>query len=108
MSYREDHHVVKKQTIKQAISAVAIKAKRFEQLTEAEQRLLDTPLNTILADHRNLVRKMPVNLHHRAHHGSRPYRLRRDQLPAEIDVFAAEYALEAALEHELRLMGEAA
>jgi hypothetical protein len=98
----EKHHVIPQQRIKQARSAVAIKRKRFEELTEAEVRLLDTPLNVILDDTRNIVR-ISRTLHHRAHNGFE--RLEPKDLPRGIDDFAAEYALEGALEHELRLMG---
>lgn len=99
----EDHHVIRQISIKQRVSRVAIKAKRFEELTDAEQRLLDTPLTTILRDRRNIVRISNVR-HHRAHNGVKPQRLKREQLPRDIEDFAAEYALEAALEHELRLI----
>lgn len=100
--------MIPQQRIKIAIGRVAIKSRTVGvELTKAERRLLDTPLTTILRDHRNLIRRMPRNLHHRAHHGANPYRLTREQLPDEIDVFAAEFALEAALEHELRLMESA-
>lgn len=97
----EKHHVIPQQRIKIAIGRVAIKSKQGVELTEAEQRLLDTPLWRVLNDHRNIV---PISRkrHHRAHHGFE--RLTPDELPDEIDVFAADYALEWALDHELRLM----
>lgn len=103
----EQHHVIKQQTIKIAVGRVAIKAKQNRELTEAEDRLLSTPLTRILGDHRNLVR-LTRTLHHRAHNGVRPLRLTREQLPGGIKDFAAEYALESALDHELRLIDGAA
>lgn len=102
---REDHHVIPQQRIKIEVGKVALKEKRFELLTEPERRLLNTPLSTILDDRRNIVR-ISRTLHHRAHNGFE--RLRRDQLPRLIDDFAGDYALESALEHELRLIDEAA
>lgn len=101
----QDHHVIPQQRIKIARSAVAVKLKLhgLAALSDGEWRLYDTPLSVILNDRRNIVR-LKNELHHRAHNGVTPYRLTRDQLPGEIDVFAAEYALEAALEHELRLI----
>lgn len=100
----EDHHVIPQQRIKIAIGRVAIKSKRFDvELTEAERRLLDTPLTRILGDRRNIVR-ISRTRHHRAHNGVVPERLKREQLPRDIEDFAAEYALESALEHELRLI----
>lgn len=101
---REDHHVIPQQRMKVARSCVAIKRKRFEELTEAEARLLDTPLSRILGDRRNIVR-ISRTLHHRAHNGFE--RLKPADLPDGIYEFAEEYALEPALEHELRLMGVA-
>ena len=104
----EQHHIVPQQRIKIAIGRVAVKAKIHgeDALTEAERRLLKTPLTTILRDPRNLVR-LSRTLHHRAHQGFE--RLDPDKLPDGVDDFAADYALEWALEHELRLMrGEAA
>jgi hypothetical protein len=99
----QDHHVIPQQRIAQRISAIAIKRKQNRPLTDAEARLLDTPLSTILDDRRNQVR-LKVDLHHRAHHGANPYRLKRKQLPRGIHDFAEEFALEGALERELRLM----
>lgn len=98
----EQHHVIPQQRIKQARSKVAIKQKRFEELTQAEDRLLNTPLTRILGDDRNRVR-LSRKRHHRAHNGFE--RLTERELPAGIHDFAAEYALEPALDHELRLMG---
>lgn len=103
----EGHHVIQQQTIKQAISKVAIKEKRFEELTAAEERLLNTPLSHILGDHRNIVR-LKRSLHHRAHNGCRPFRLAEKDLPAGIHDFATDYGLEWALDRELKLMGVAA
>lgn len=103
----EGHHVIQQQRIKIAVSQVAIKKKLGRTLTDAEERLLDTPLAWILGDRRNIV-KLTQALHHRAHHGSKPHRLREKDLPAGIYDFAAYYALEWALEHELHLMGVAA
>jgi hypothetical protein len=101
----EFHHVIPQQRIKIARSRVAIKIKTLgaSELTDAEHRLFTTPLQTILDDRRNQVR-LKRSLHHRAHHGANPYRLKPDQLPRGIEDFAAEYALEAALDHELRLL----
>lgn len=99
----EGHHIIPQQRIKIAKSAVAVKLKvhGLSSLTDAEWHLCETPLGDILADRRNIVRLAPRR-HHRAQHGFE--RLRRDQLPDGIEDFAAEYALEAALEHELRLI----
>lgn len=82
---------------------MAILRKQNRPMTEAQIRLLDTPLGTILDDRRNQVR-LKVNLHHRAHHGANPHRLKRSDLHPRIDEFAAEYALEAKLDHQLALM----
>lgn len=99
----DSHHVIKQMTIKQRRSHMAIQRKLNRPMTDAERRLLDTALTTILNDQRNQVR-LKRTLHHRAHHGANPYRLKRSELPRNIDEFAAEYALEAALDHELRLI----
>jgi hypothetical protein len=98
----EGHHVIPKQRIKIRRSAVAIKDKRHERLSPGERRLLVTPLTRILADRRNIVR-ISRKLHHRAHQGFE--RLTAAQLPAGLQDFAADYGLEAALDHELRLLG---
>lgn len=103
----DGHHLIHQQTICIARSKVAIKQKRFEELTAAEDRLLNTPLTTILRDRRNIV-NLKRNLHHRAHNGCRPFRLKEKDLPAGIHDFASDYSLEAALDRELRLMGVAA
>lgn len=101
----EDHHVIPQQRIKIARSQVAIKTKTVgAELTDAERRLLDTPLTTILRDRRNIVR-LSRERHHRAHGFER---LRENQLPRGIYDFAEEYALRPALEHELALIREAA
>lgn len=105
----QSHHVIAKQRIAQRVSEVAVKLKLYGpgSLTEAEARLLETPLQTVLDDRRNQVR-LKVNLHHRAHHGANPYRLKPNQLPSRIDEFASDYALEGALERQLTLIREAA
>lgn len=103
----ESHHIVPRQRIAQRVSALAIKRKQNQPLTEAEERLLDTPLSVILDDRRNQVR-LRRKLHHRAHHGANPYRLKPEQLPRGLHDFAEEYALEGALDRELRLIREAA
>jgi len=99
----EGHHIVPRQRIKQARSRMAIQRKLNRPMTPAEVRLLDTPLGRILDDRRNIIR-LSRTRHHRAHGGFE--RLRRDQLPREIEDFAADFALEAALEHELRLIDQ--
>jgi hypothetical protein len=99
----ESHHVIPQIRIAQRVSALAIKAKQNRELTAAEQHLLDTPLSAVLDDRRNQVR-LKRNLHHRAHHGANPYRLKRKDLPRGIHDFAEEYALEGALDRELRLI----
>lgn len=104
----EDHHVIPQQRIKIARSRVAIKVKTLgaSELSDAEVRLYKTPLSTILGDRRNIVRLKRAR-HHRAHNGFE--RLTRNDLPGQLDEFASWYALEAALDHELRLIdGEAA
>jgi hypothetical protein len=101
----EDHHVIPQQRIKQRISALAIKERRFEELTAAEKRLLHTPLSQVLNDRRNIVR-VQRDRHHRAHQGIE--RLKPSELPRGIHDFAEHFALEGALEHELRLIEEAA
>lgn len=101
----DKHHVIPQQRIKVARSALAIRQRRFEHLTAAERRLLETPLSTILDDQRNIVR-LSRKMHHRAHNGFD--RLKPDQLPRGIHDFAEEYALTSALDRELRLMGVAA
>lgn len=103
----EWHHVIPQGRIKDRVSAIAIKRKQNRPLTEAEERLLDTPLSVILADRRNQVR-LQRKLHHRAHHGANPYRLKPEQLPRGIHDFAEHFALEGALDRELRLIREAA
>ena len=101
----EGHHIIKQQTLKQAVSKAAVKQKIVgKELTPGEKRLLETPLSTVLADTRNIVRIPQVERHHRAHQGSEPERLKRDELPRLIDEFAADYGLEAELEHELALI----
>lgn len=101
----EGHHCIPQQRIKQRRSHLATMDKIGRELTEAERRLLDTPLHVVLNDRRNIVRLSRAR-HHRAHHFER---LTRQDLPAGIEDFAVEYALEAALDHELRLIdGEAA
>lgn len=99
----QDHHIIPQQRIKQARSQIAVKVKALgdSELTNAEHRLYTTPLTTILADRRNIVR-LSHAAHHRAHHFER---LRPSQLPAGIHDFAEEYALGWALDHELRLIG---
>jgi hypothetical protein len=99
----DPHHVIPQQRIKIARSAVAVKVKTrgLSALTFAEWKLYDTPLSVILSDRRNIV-TLSRRLHHRAHNGFE--RLRENQLPTGIHDFAAEYGLEAALDHELRLM----
>lgn len=100
-----DHHVIRQQTIKQAVSAAAAKQKIVgKTLTAGERRLLETPLTTVLRDSRNLIRKVPVERHHRAHQGGNPERFKRSDLHSRIDEFAADYGLEWALDHELRLI----
>lgn len=102
----DNHHVIPQQRIKIAVGRVAIKSKTpGRELTDAEVNLLTTPLSTILRDRRNIVR-ISRKRHHRAHQGFE--RLTEKDLPEGIHDFAAEYALEPALEHELRLMREAA
>ena len=95
--YTERHHFVSKRSIRARRSHVALKAKRFEELSEAEHRLLFTPLSRILADERNLVTLTPIR-HHRVTHGFE--KLSLDDVP-QIREFAAEYALEPALERKL-------
>lgn len=99
----EGHHVIPQQRIKIARGRVAIKLKTrgIPALTDSERRLLDTPLHEILEDRRNIVR-LSRERHHRAHNGFE--RLTRRQLPAGIHDFVREYALEAALDHELQLI----
>ena len=99
----ESHHILSQQTIKQRVSQVAIKDKLNRPLTEAERHLLDTPLSVVLDDRRNQVR-IKRTLHHRAHHGANPYRLKRSQLPRGLDDFACEYALEGALDRAMQLV----
>jgi hypothetical protein len=98
----ENHHVIPQQRIKIARSAARVKLRHFgRKLSDAEYRLISTPLERILADRRNIV-LAETGIHHRLHHGARPLRVRR--LPRGIEDFAREYALESALEHELRLL----
>jgi hypothetical protein len=97
----EGHHVIPQQRIKIAVGRVAIKAKTRGDLSDAERKLLDTPLTTILRDQRNIVR-LSRTRHHRAHNGFE--RLTRRELPRGIEEFADEYALTSALEHELTLI----
>lgn len=99
----ERHHVIPQVRLKIARGQVAVKRKLHgdDALTPAERRLLDTPLQRILDDRRNIVR-ISRTLHHRAHNGFE--RLDPDKLPEGIHDFAAEYALEWALDHELALM----
>lgn len=101
------HHVIQQQRIKIAIGRAAVKRKLHgeDSLSGGERRLLATPLTTILRDERNIVR-ISRTLHHRAHNGFE--RLDPDKLPRGIEDFAADYGLEWALDHELRLMREAA
>jgi hypothetical protein len=100
-----NHHVIRQQTIKQAISAAAAKSKVVgKTLTDGERRLLDTPLHVILDDRRNLVRDVPHDRHHRAHQGVEPERFKRTDLHRQIDEFAAWYGLEWALDRELELI----
>jgi hypothetical protein len=101
----QDHHVIRQQTIKQAVSAAAVKDRTVgKDLSDGERNLLETPLSTVLNDRRNIVRIKSVERHHRAHQGSEPERLSRDELPRLIDEFAADYGLEWALERELELI----
>ena len=93
--------MVPKQRIEIARANVAVKLKLGYPVTDAEQRLLDTPLTEILRDRRNIVR-IRRRLHHRAHNGFE--RLAPGQLPIGIRCFAEEYALEWALDHELALI----
>ena len=99
----ESHHVIARITIAQRVSAMAILRKQGRPMTEAQERLLDTPLSVILGDRRNQVR-LQRKLHHRAHHGANPHRLKHEQLHPGIHDFAAEYALEGALDRQLALM----
>lgn len=105
----QDHHVIPQQRIKQRRSHVAIKMKTLgaTELTDAEARLLSTPLSQVLNDRRNIAR-ISNTLHHRAHAGAKPYRIPEDKLPRGIHDFAAHFALEGALDRELRLIREAA
>ena len=98
----EDHHVIQQQRIKIAVGRAAIKDKQNQPLSDGERRLLETPLSTILRDRRNIVRLPSQARHHRAHSGHE--RLTEGDLPRLIDEFAADYALEWALEHELQLI----
>lgn len=101
----QSHHVIQKGRIKDRVGEVAVKQKLYGagSLTDAERRLLETPLSRILDDRRNQV-VLSNNLHHRAHAGAKPYRIPEDKLPRGIHDFAEEYALEGALERELRLI----
>lgn len=99
----QGHHFIEKQTIKQRRSAMAIKRKQNLPMTAAENRLLDIPLTTILDDRRNQVR-LANALHHRAHSGVTAYRPKREDLHAGIYDFAAEFALEGALDRKLALI----
>lgn len=99
------HHIIPRQRIRTRLSDVRIKAKRFEVLTEGEERLLNTPLSCVYADSRNLVR-LTKREHERHHTGT--LRLDPSKLPLELWDFAAEYALENALKHELGLLGATA
>lgn len=99
----QEHHVIPQQRLKIARSAIAIKRQQNRKLTRAEKRLLDTPLSQILGDRRNIVR-LQNNLHHRAHNGATPFRLKEKQLPRGIHDFAEHFALEGALDRELRLI----
>lgn len=96
----EGHHILRQQTVKQAVSAAAVKVKIGKPISAGEQRLLDTPLTVVLNDPRNIV-KLSRAAHHRAHHAER---LRENQLPRGIYDFASDYGLEAALDRELALI----
>lgn len=102
---QEGHHIIPQQRIKNARSAMRVKKKIHGEasLTDAEKRLIYTSESLILRDRRN-IRQLTPGRHHRAHHGSRPHRLKREQLPEGIADFAREYALEWALIHELELL----
>lgn len=102
----QNHHVIPQQRIAQRVSALAIKRKQNQKLTRAEKRLLDTPLSQVLNDRRNIAR-ISNELHHRAHNGVRAYRIPEDKLPRGIHDFAEHFALEGALERELRLIRNA-
>jgi hypothetical protein len=97
----QDHHVIPRQRIEIARSMAAVKEKLGGELSDGERRLLETSITTLFADRRNIVR-IGRRRHHRAHNGFE--RMKLWELPAQIDEFAADYGLEWALAHELRLI----
>lgn len=100
----QDHHVIRQQRIKILVGRAALKRKQNRPLSDGEHKLLTTPLSIVLGDKRNQVQIKSVDRHHRAHQGSKPERLQREELPRLIDEFAADYGLEAELERELALI----
>jgi hypothetical protein len=95
------HHIIPRAAIKRERSKVNLRVQRFEEITEAEAKLISTPISRIFDDSRNLV-KLTKREHERHHTGT--LRLDRSKLPSEIEEFAAWYGLEAALDHELGLI----
>jgi hypothetical protein len=101
-SGKHDHHVIPRARIKARRRHVSILNRRPNcELTEPQRRLLTTAITRILKDVRNLIRLCDHH-HHQVHHFG--LRLTAAILPTGLSQFAAEFDLEAALDHELRLM----
>lgn len=101
-SGRHYHHVVKEQRIIRRLRTLRNRDRtpNAAPLTEAERHAIDVPLKRILRDRRNLV-LLCDHHHHQVHHFG--LRVTLAHVP-RISEFAREFALEAALDHELRLM----
>lgn len=98
----QGHHFIERQTVKLERSKVRIWRSQGRELTTAQERLIDTPLDTILGDRRNEVR-LPKVSHDSLHSGaSQRYQIKRSDLHPQIDEFASAFALEHQLEKKLR------
>lgn len=100
-------HVLPKQSIRAEQSKARIRCQRTGEMTAAEERLIETPLEVIVCDAENGMSGCADG--HRDHdlwrrdRTGRLLRLSRSALPDRIFDFAEHYALDALLDREFPL-----
>ena len=97
-------HVLPKQAIRNEQSKTRIRCSRTGEMTAAEERLIETPLEVIVCDGENGISGCAGG--HRDHdlwrrdRSGRSLRIPRSALPDRIFTFAEAYALEALMHRE--------
>lgn len=97
-------HVLPKQAIKAEQSKARIRCQRTGEMTAAEERLIETPLEVIVCDAENGLSGCAGG--HRDHdlwrrnRDGQSLRIPREALPDRIFTFAEHYALDALLDRE--------